>query len=181
MANDVDYQLQEIKKYVQGICYPFFQHYRRIVDSRLETIGGGMGSNIAQIESNKSDISELSSTVDIHGNQLNALENTTIPAVEQSIVDLENSVITLISSRFSELSIGAGSHNEIDVWTIFDSGYDARKCLVKLRVLDTTSDSPTRNMYIDADAVATVAIRENRYLRVINNYSSTLQFSIMIK
>jgi len=77
-------------------------------------------------------------------------------------------------------TIAAGTYVDYNLQTIFaDAGYDARAADVGVKVLDVTSGSPTENWYIDAGAVATIAVN-NTTVRIINEYTSALTFYITI-
>jgi hypothetical protein len=78
-------------------------------------------------------------------------------------------------------NVNAGSYWEYDTWLTFGTDTDARSRIVDVKILDSVSGSVTQNMWINSEAVATVAIRDNRYVRVINNHTSTISFYITIK
>ena len=82
-------------------------------------------------------------------------------------------------TAFIEQQILAGQYIEIDSQTHFGS-VDARNILVDVKVKDTTSTSETYNMYINGDNFSTIAIRDSRYIRIYNEFNSTLSFYIAI-
>lgn len=77
--------------------------------------------------------------------------------------------------------IAASAFHEIDTWTAFGANTDARGLMVSVKVLDSDSSSPTFNMWINSESVATVAIRDQRYVRVFNDFTSSLDFHISIR
>lgn len=80
---------------------------------------------------------------------------------------------------FIEQTILAGQYVEIDSQPHFGS-VDAKRSLVDVKVKDTTSTSETYNMYINGDNFSTIAIRDSRYIRIYNEFNSTLSFYIAI-
>ena len=80
---------------------------------------------------------------------------------------------------FIEQTILAGQYVEIDSQPHFGS-VDAKRSLVDVKVKDTTSTSETYNMYINGDNFSTIAIRDSRYIRIYNEFNSTLLFYIAI-
>ena len=80
---------------------------------------------------------------------------------------------------FIEHTILAGQYVEIDSQPHFGS-VDAKRSLVDVKVKDTTSTSETYNMYINGDNFSTIAIRDSRYIRIYNEFNSTLSFYIAI-
>ena len=80
---------------------------------------------------------------------------------------------------FIEHDIPSNQYFEIDTQTHFGT-VDAKRSLVDVKVKDTTSTSETYNMYINGDNYSTIAIRDSRYIRIYNEFNSTLSFYIAI-
>jgi len=74
--------------------------------------------------------------------------------------------------------------NKTDVFGTDDIstlGIDLRDIKIDVKVLDTTSGSPTNGMWIDASAVATYGINTtNETITIINEYTNSLTFYIRI-
>lgn len=83
-----------------------------------------------------------------------------------------------ISYRVNQ-SIGAGQKFMIDAHEVFGPTVNARNLIVQATVRDTDSSSPTRGMYINSEAVATVG-KDDRYITVANEYTSMLDFDIVV-
>lgn len=86
-----------------------------------------------------------------------------------------------------ETSIASGSSVNISKTDIFGAadlaskGIDFRDVSVDVKVLDTDASSPTNNMWISAGAVSTYGVDNvNKSVRVINEYTASLQFYIRI-
>lgn len=89
-----------------------------------------------------------------------------------------NGVIQALDAVNTQQTIAAGAYYEYDTWTTFGNSFDARQLVVTVTVLDSDNTSATYNMYINSEAVATVAIKDQRYIRVYNDYSASLTFYI---
>ena len=78
-------------------------------------------------------------------------------------------------------TIAAGAFYEIDARAVFGPNIDARSLTIQVKVLDTKAGSPTQGMYINSETVATAAIRGDQYVRVYNDYTTSLDFFITLK
>ena len=111
----------------------------------------------------------------LHADPTNLLHASTKRYVDNSV----NNLRTYSDATF--VTINANSYWEYDTWLTFGSGSDARTRIVDVKVLDSVSGSDTQNMWINSEAVAITAIRDNRYVRVINNHTSNMSFFVVIK
>ena len=94
-----------------------------------------------------------------------------------------DSIITVNKSTAATYSqtIAAGSFYEIDAHAEFGAHVDARTLSVQATVLDIQAGSPTQGMYINSEAVASVAVKDNQYVRVYNDHTAALDFFITVK
>lgn len=83
------------------------------------------------------------------------------------------------STIFIEQTIVSGQYVDIDTQTYFGS-IDARKVGVDVKVKDENSTSETYNMWINGDNLSTIAIKDNRYVRIYNEFMSDLIFYIAL-
>ena len=83
------------------------------------------------------------------------------------------------STIFMEQTIVSGQYVDIDTQTYFGS-IDARKVGVDVKVKDENSTSETYNMWINGDNLSTIAIKDNRYVRIYNEFMSDLIFYIAL-
>ena len=86
-----------------------------------------------------------------------------------------------------ETTITSGASLDITKADIFggvdltSKGIDFRDVRVDVKVLDTDGSSPTNNMWVSASAVSTYGVdATNELVRIINEYTSSLQFYIRI-
>lgn len=82
-----------------------------------------------------------------------------------------------------ETTINAGATKEYDLQTLLGANYakyDMTEVHRKVTVKDPVAGSPTVNMFIGAEGVATVALRLDRYLRITNNYETNLVFRVTL-
>lgn len=83
------------------------------------------------------------------------------------------------STIFVEKDIVKSTYHEID--TTIDFGViDARKIYVDVKVKDTVVGSDTENMWIDGNNLCSIAVRDNRYIRIYNEYETDLSFYIAL-
>lgn len=68
-----------------------------------------------------------------------------------------------------EFAVNAGSHWEYDTWCIFGDDTDARGRIIQLSTLDVRTGAPTQNMWIDTENIATLAVKDKRFVRVYND------------
>ena len=80
-----------------------------------------------------------------------------------------------------QIVINPDSFWEYDTWCIFGDRSDAALRTVLTRVSDPVNASITHGLMIDAVQYATVAIKDSRFIRVYNTYTSSLLFQITIK
>ena len=83
------------------------------------------------------------------------------------------------STNFIEQTIAKGTYYEYDTNTDFGT-IEARKLLVDVKVKDTIVGSDTENMWIDGNNLCTIAVRDNRYIRIYNEYETDLSFYIAL-
>ncbi len=83
------------------------------------------------------------------------------------------------STVFVEQDIVKGTYTEIDTVTYFGV-VDARKVYVDVKVKDTVTGSDTLNMWIDGNNLCSIAVRDNRYIRIYNEYETDLSFYIAL-
>lgn len=135
---------------------------------RWETFDSGLLSSTSINYENVGTVSSHLAGIDV------ALGESTsrITALETSIA--ETTIIV------DEVAIQAGQYSEYAVRDVFGSSYDARRSIISVQVKDTVAESPTYNMFINADAVCTVATTQS-IVRVINEYDLSLVFHITIK
>ena len=76
-------------------------------------------------------------------------------------------------------NISAGGKYTIDAHSIFTPNTNARDLIIQASVRDTDSSSPTRGMFINSEAVATVG-RDDRYITIVNEHTLTLEFNIVV-
>lgn len=77
--------------------------------------------------------------------------------------------------------VAATAFYEYDSWADFGANYDAKTLLISVKVLDGDNTSPTYNMYINSEAVATVAVKDSRYIRVYNDFTASLTFHVSVR
>ena len=80
-----------------------------------------------------------------------------------------------------QVVINPASFWEYDTWCIFGDRSDAALRTVLTRVNDPVTASITHGLFIDATQYATIAIKDSRFIRVYNTYTSSLLFQITIK
>lgn len=105
---------------------------------------------------------------------------------------LKNSITAFISQMNKNFSknvynnyvpIVSGGSAIIDLQQVLGTNhalYDKKRVKVTVRVKDVVVGSATLNMYINADAVAVVAIDAERYVNIINQHTADLTFYICI-
>lgn len=76
-------------------------------------------------------------------------------------------------------SINNDTYYEIDTWSYW-SNVDAKNIILDVKVYDTTVGSETKDMWITANNVTTIAIRLNRYIRIYNDSGSNATFYITL-
>ena len=99
--------------------------------------------------------------------------------------DSPNSVIKVFVSTGNtvikkDITIAAGSYYELDPFTEFGLSAEIEAVTTNVRVLDNVVSSPTYNMKINSEAVASVAYTSET-IRVYNDYTSSLVFDIILK
>ncbi|PTY93110.1 hypothetical protein [Heyndrickxia sporothermodurans] len=77
------------------------------------------------------------------------------------------------------VTLAAGAKLTIDAHEEFGPNVNARNLLVQATVKDTDSASPTRGMFINSEAVATVG-KDDRYIVVVNEYTASLEFDVVV-
>jgi hypothetical protein len=87
---------------------------------------------------------------------------------------LDNTVVK------KDISIASGAFYELTPTTEFGATVDVDEVVTVVRVLDTTVSSPTYNMKINSEAVATVAYTSTT-IRIYNDFSTSLTFDIILK
>ena len=88
-----------------------------------------------------------------------------------------SSEVSNVTSKQIEVNIASGGYTEIDTQPIFGT-IDARIITADVKILDEISTSDTYQMWVDAKNLSTNVIRSTRYLRVYNEYSTSLKFHI---
>ena len=88
-----------------------------------------------------------------------------------------SSEVSNVTSKQIEVTIASGGYTEIDTQPIFGT-IDARIITADVKILDEIPTSDTYQMWIDAKNLSTNVIRSTRYLRVYNEYSTSLKFHI---
>lgn len=83
------------------------------------------------------------------------------------------------------VSIAAAAYKEYDLWTATGStaypSNDFAGAQVTIRMLDKATGSPTLNMYVNAEAFVTTAIKDGRYLRIYNNSDAAVQVEVRVR
>jgi len=97
----------------------------------------------------------------------------------QTALDSKAAADSLPSRWYSEFSLLADTPVVFDIASIFGRPVDGASLVISLRVLDTDDTSPTYNKYINAEAVATVAVSDSEVV-VFNHYTSTLMFTLAL-
>lgn len=77
----------------------------------------------------------------------------------------------------------AGATQEYDIQTLRPDDFaklDMSRAVVQVWVKDTVVGSLTKDMFINADGVATYGIRANRYFDLINEFTGPLDFYVRV-
>jgi hypothetical protein len=92
----------------------------------------------------------------------------------------DGKVVSLGSKSFRKnIVLAAGDKLTIDAHAEFGPNVNARNLMVQATVKDTDLASPTYGMFINSEAVATVA-KDDRYIVVVNEYSTALEFDVVV-
>lgn len=92
----------------------------------------------------------------------------------------------LISNRISTIKdapILANEYFEYDTWSEYGTNYNANSLVVSARVYITDPDDPASGQFVDSDpagAVARIAIRDGRYVRVYNMHHKPMTYRILM-
>lgn len=80
-----------------------------------------------------------------------------------------------------EFNVNPDSYWEFDTWCLFGGNSDARRRLVQLYTMDSFNGSLSQGMWVNAVGdLATIAIKNKRFIRVYNKHVNSLQFFIKI-
>jgi hypothetical protein len=107
---------------------------------------------------------------------------TNPPAIKDKTLVTKQAMYDYRHFRINALvDLTAGQVRDWDLVTLLGADaakYDMDKNEVQIFVLDTDPASPTFEFYIDANAVATLGMKEDGTIRIINQHTDTLKFWI---
>lgn len=178
----------------------FIYNTFRRTDEPISITRGDLDPSLAN------ELDELRSDVDLRPTEDRIMEilNNYRRHDEQIILDdlgedVKNLLTRAQTSGISlniERSIPAGSYVEINIMEELsdeegnapDIFVSAKHCYIDVRVLDTNPSSPTYNMFINSEGVATVAFYTNEEdesklpcFRVYNDHDEDLTFNILVR
>lgn len=79
-----------------------------------------------------------------------------------------------------QFTINPDSYWEFDTWCLFGGNTDARKRSVQLYAMDSFNGSVSQGMWVTAGLLATIAIKDKRFVRIYNKHVNSLQFFVKI-
>ena len=83
------------------------------------------------------------------------------------------------STKFVTATIAPNAYHEIDTNTLFGTS-KGKNTLVDVKIKDATTGSETLGMYLNADTITSVAIKDERYIRIYNEFPTTSEFYIAV-
>jgi len=95
---------------------------------------------------------------------LNLEGSSSIATLDQTVLIKANSYVEYDLTQYG---VSAQTHN-------------IRGANINVKVKDIDQSSDTYNMWINAEAVATYGIRDDRYVRIINHFEQDLEFHISV-
>jgi hypothetical protein len=171
MTQDVEYRLQEMKKYVQGMCYPFFQNYKRIVDSQIasvtETLDEIRNSGLVEINENIGELEDRADATEIAINQLNSsltnLKEVTVPDINNRVIEIDEVKIPSLKTRATNL--------EFKVSDILDNR------LVSMNESISENFSAIENL--TNNVIPTISDRTDMFSDTLDNYGTEINANKM--
>lgn len=103
----------------------------------------------------------------IYNNGSDVTKNLTIKALSGS------------STKFVTATIAQNAFHEIDTLSLFGTA-QGKNTLVDVKIKDSVVGSETLGMYLNADTITTVVIKDERYIRIYNEFPTSSEFYIAI-
>jgi len=171
MTQDVEYRLQEMKKYVQGMCHPFFQNYKRIVDSQIasvtETLDEIRNSGLVEINENIEELEDRTEASEIAIDQLNSslinLKEVTVPDINNRVIEIDETKIPSLKTRATNL--------EFKVSDILDNR------LVSMNESISENFSAIENL--TNNVIPTISDRTDMFSDTLDNYGTEINANKM--
>lgn len=97
-----------------------------------------------------------------------------------------NNTFNIVAKKVfaGNIVINTDTTHSIDLSTYFSveelNELDPNGCNIIVRTVDTDYNSPTFNVLIDATAIVTTGVSQNRYIRIHNHYEQNLTFYVRI-
>lgn len=115
------------------------------------------------------DVSEIQANIKYNNGSSNVTKSLTI----------KSSLGGGSTTKFITTNIAPNAYYEIDTTTLFGSA-KGKNTLVDVKIKDAVTGSETLGMYLNADTITTVVIKDERYIRIYNEFTITSEFYIAI-
>ena len=92
----------------------------------------------------------------------------------------DTTTLTENPEHAEQFTVNPESYWEFDTWCLFGGNSDARRRNVQLYMMDSFNGSLSQGMWVNTGNLATIAIKNKRFVRIYNKHVNSLQFFVKI-